>query len=116
MKLFVSGSHLPLRPEVHRYLGDKIGSALDHFWQRVESVRVRLVDVNGPKGGPDKRCTVEVELRPSGRIRVQQTEAEVRTAIDRCAHRLRRVASIHFKKQRDFRAQRRDSVQAAKVG
>ncbi len=37
----------------------RAGFALDRFAERIRNVSLRFEDVNGPRGGVDKRCTVE---------------------------------------------------------
>lgn len=65
--------------------------ALSRFAGRLREVRVRLADVNGPRGGVDRRCTVEVRgpgLRP---LFVEVLDAEPLAALDRAADRARRA-------------------------
>jgi putative sigma-54 modulation protein len=38
----------------------RLETALDRFRHRLSSVRVRLIDENGARGGIDKRCQVQV--------------------------------------------------------
>ena len=35
-------------------------SMLDRFAERIRAVSLKFEDLNGPKGGVDKRCTVEI--------------------------------------------------------
>jgi putative sigma-54 modulation protein len=46
--------------ELTEQVRNRAAVALGRFSDRVNSVVVRLDDMNGPKGGIDKRCTVEV--------------------------------------------------------
>ncbi len=39
----------------------RAGFALDRFAERIRHVSLRFEDVNGPRGGVDKRCTVEAQ-------------------------------------------------------
>ncbi len=37
----------------------RLGFTLDRFAERIQHVSLRFEDVNGPRGGIDKRCTAE---------------------------------------------------------
>jgi putative sigma-54 modulation protein len=39
----------------------RAGFALDRFAERIRHVSLRFEDLNGPRGGVDKRCTVEAQ-------------------------------------------------------
>jgi putative sigma-54 modulation protein len=57
--------------------------ALGRFGTRVQSLSVRMRDLNGPRGGADKRCTVALRLNGSPRaIVVQETDADTAAAVD----------------------------------
>ena len=61
---------------------------------------MRLSDVNGPRGGVDKRCGIEVRLKGTSAIAIDDTEADLYVAIDRAAERTgrtldRRLARRH---------------------
>jgi ribosome-associated translation inhibitor RaiA len=46
--------------------------------------------VNGPKGGADKACRMDVTLTPGGTVRVEDVDPDLYVAIDRAAHRVNR--------------------------
>ncbi|MBK9019858.1 MAG: hypothetical protein IPL72_07600 [Sulfuritalea sp.] len=43
---------------------------------------MRLSDVNGPRGGIDKRCGIEVRPKGASTIAIDDTEADLYVAID----------------------------------
>ena len=55
------------------YIERRLYFSLGRFGRRVGRVRVRITDVNGPRGGADKSCHISAELLPSGRTLLQQT-------------------------------------------
>ena len=65
--------------------------ALSRFGGRLRAVRVRLGDVNGPRGGADKRCTVEVRGPGFAPLFVEVLDTEALVAFDRAANLARRV-------------------------
>lgn len=44
---------------VEEHARRRVGFALDRFAERIRNVSIHFEDVNGPKGGVDKRCLVE---------------------------------------------------------
>jgi hypothetical protein len=68
--------------------------ALSRFANRVQSLTVRLSDVNGPRGGRDKRCSIAVRLAGSKRlIVVEDLDVELPAAISRAAERTARAVA-----------------------
>ena len=61
--------------------------ALRRFARRIDRVTVWLEDVNGPRGGVDKRCRIAVRLRPAGAVFVAKNASDAFAAIGRAAGR-----------------------------
>ena len=75
---------------LREYIERKLELALNRFDHRLERIQVRLEDVNGPRGGLDKRCRLHVSGRPSWRIHVEGAGATFHDAVDAAAARARR--------------------------
>jgi hypothetical protein len=84
-----------------------LASALGRFSRRVGTIRVWLEDVNGPRGGTDIRCRIEVDFRPRGSITVSALAIDEYTATARAAARARELVDRRVKK---FRSRRRELV------
>ena len=54
-------------------------------------VSVRLSDENGPRGGADMRCRIQVTLAGAAGVVIEDTEADLYVAIDRAADRAGRT-------------------------
>jgi ribosome hibernation promoting factor len=68
--------------------------ALGRFANRVRSLTVRLSDVNGPRGGRDKRCAIAVRVAGSKRlIVVEDLDVDLPAAISRAAERTARAVA-----------------------
>lgn len=65
--------------------------ALKHATDRVQNVTVRLADINGPRGGIDKRCSVHIVLSGLPDIVSEDTEADMYLAINRAVDRVGRT-------------------------
>lgn len=75
--------------------------ALSRFGERIVKATVKLEDVNGPRGGVDKRCHVTVILRPTGMILIEDHDADLRTAVNRAADRASRAVHRELKLRQD---------------
>jgi putative sigma-54 modulation protein len=62
-----------LTEALQSHIKRRLHFSLGRFGKRVGRVRVRITDVNGPRGGPDKSCHISAELLPSGMTLLQQT-------------------------------------------
>jgi ribosome-associated translation inhibitor RaiA len=76
--------------------------ALRRFGSWLSRVRVNLDDVNGPRGGQDKRCTLLLATRDGRQLRIAEQTDDWKTAfasaLDRAAQQLRKLherASAH---------------------
>lgn len=82
-----------LRGHVRRRLTSAVGRLREH----VHEIQVRLSDVNGPRGGLDKRCRVVLSGTRGGVFVAQGTAANfyqaVDAAADRSARAVRRLAA-----------------------
>lgn len=57
----------------------------------VPRVKVQLSDVNGPRGGVDKRCQVEMNTESAGTVVIVSLASDWRTALDLSLGRATRV-------------------------
>lgn len=77
--------------DTHASLTHRARFALDRFASLVDVMKVRIVDENGPKGGIDQRCCVDVRLADGRRVRASARAARVPQAIDAALKRCREV-------------------------
>jgi len=63
----------------------------------VPRAKVQFSDVNGPRGGVDKRCQVELSTEAAGTVVIASLARDWRTALDRSLRRATRVLtrSLH---------------------
>lgn len=81
-----------LEQHIHRRL-DTIGK---RFGDRLTRIEVYLKDVNGPKGGVDKHCTLEARPRGLGPSIAESTADEAYVAVHGAASRLEKVLETRF--------------------
>lgn len=67
--------------------------ALGSSSSRLRAISVRLTDVNGPRGGVDKRVLIKATLPGAPPVVVGHDEPDIYVAIDRAADRISRTLS-----------------------
>ena len=77
--------------------------ALGRFSSRIRRVIVRLQDLNGQRGGLDKRCHIEAQLSGRGLLVVDVRDMELESAVARAAERIRRRIRDELSKRRTQR-------------
>lgn len=63
MKLDIRYRGFTPATQVKARISDRVLFYLERFEQQITGVQVRVSDVNGPKGGPDKRCQITVRSK-----------------------------------------------------
>lgn len=107
MRLDIHGTNVKPSPALQEHVERRLGFALDRLAHRVRRAEVRVTDVNGPSGGPDKQCHVRVQLEPRGQVLVAERHADLYHAVDRVAKRLKRVVAQEVSRRRTVRRRAR---------
>ncbi len=92
-----------LNRNLEEQLERRLHFALARFVGRIRSISAFLEDINGPRGGEDQHCRIEVSLFPSGSIMVEATDAEVTSAVGRAAERAARRVRDALDRKRTMR-------------
>lgn len=83
-----------LRAYVHRRLETSLG------WALTRRLAVWLSDINGPRGGRDKRCKIQISLDHGKTIVIENTEDDMYAAIDLAAERADRALARQLERKR----------------
>jgi ribosome-associated translation inhibitor RaiA len=75
--------------------------ALTRTSDRIKRVVVRLGDTNGPRGGADKFCRMQVYLKHAPPVLIEETGADLYAAIDRVAERAGRSVAKRVDRRRE---------------
>ena len=84
--------------------------SLNRFEGVISRVKVRLFDVNGPKGGIDKRCRISTKLRTVGHVMVSGKGDNYIEAISNCLEKLVRSVRRKIEKRRHYPIQLRQRM------
>jgi len=70
---------------------ERVRFALRRLTALVPRAKVKFLDANGPRGGVDKRCQVELSTEAAGTVVIASLASDWRTALDRSLGRATRV-------------------------
>ncbi len=70
---------------------ERVRFVLRRLTALVPRAKVQFSDVNGPRGGVDKRCQVELRTETTGTVVIASLARDWRTALDRSLGRATRV-------------------------
>jgi len=73
-----------------RHIERRVAAALRPQGTQVEGVSLKLLDVNGPRGGAnDKVVQISVSLKPWGLLVATAASSDIYRSVDSAAHRLK---------------------------
>ena len=103
MRIQVRSTNIPMSIETQREIERRCRLSLDHLHGQVAQVLFHLSDLNGPRGGHDKRCRISIRLADGATVMIRATEPDefraVASALEKAKHRL----NEHLKKRRRSR-------------
>jgi putative sigma-54 modulation protein len=107
MELSIRTHGLDISEPLRAYTERRLRFSLDGFATQLEGVEVRLDDINGPRGGVDKRCAIKVILRRVGVVFARAAGDNVYSTVDSAAARIRSAVSRTLSRRRARRTIRR---------
>lgn len=93
MNIRIVDGPVPTSAGMIQHINNRLSRAMSRFGRRVGAVEVHLADINGPRGGIDKRCSIVADVRPSRTLVVENTREEFYAAIDGAISKLKRAMS-----------------------
>ncbi len=103
MMVRIHGNGLDLDPRFRDWIDTRLRSALRRHGSRLKHVDLSISDVNGPKGGPDKRgrCVLHVKRMPT--LVVEVWADRPRDLVDGLIRRIVQTMDRNVGRQRDRR-------------
>jgi len=101
MKTEIQARNFKLTEGLNAHINRRLGFALSNSDDYIQQVIVRLSDINGPRGGEDKCCHIQVVLPGLPDVVIEDTESDLYVAIDRAADRAGRTVNRRIARQRD---------------
>lgn len=100
MIIDIQARNFSLTEALRGYVVKRINSALTGSNDYIQRIVVRLSDVNGPKGGIDKRCHIQVVIPHQRDVVIDDVESNLYAAVDIAANRAGCTVSRHVAKYR----------------
>lgn len=100
MQIAIQAHGFTLTEALRAHVSNRLHHAFGCCADRISRIVVRLSDINGPRGGVDKRCQIQARLATLADVVIEDTEADLYVAIDRAAERAGRAAVRHLARQR----------------
>lgn len=88
---------------LRNYTEHRLRFSVRRLGHSIKRLRVSVEDLNGPRGGVDKRCRIIAEISPSGKLIIEETDPRIHEAVDRAADRLRRSVRRELKRRQAHR-------------
>lgn len=105
MNVEIVGTNLGTSAALIEHTRRTVRSALERFGQRIKRVIVRLSDRNGHRGGPDKRCRVDLVMHKLGSVHVEAVGFDAYAVVDEATGKLRNVANRRLERVQQRRNQ-----------
>ena len=87
MRIDIKTSGIDLTDGLRQHTERRLEFALDRAHHDINSVTVRLSDINGLRGGFDKRCQIQIPLPHHRGVVIEETDSDLYVAIDRAVNR-----------------------------
>jgi putative sigma-54 modulation protein len=91
--------HGTTSPALDEQVQSKIGGALEPLGKLVQTVDVRLEDVNGASKAPGMRCHITVSLKGEDPLVIDEIDKDMYEAIAKAAARVKNVVSRKHEKR-----------------
>lgn len=91
MQVDIQCSGFELTEGLRDYARKRLAYSMRFGNEYIMRLIVRLSDINGPRGGEDKRCCIEVRLKGLPEVVIEDTETNLYVAINRAADRAGRT-------------------------
>lgn len=101
MQIDIQSRNFPLTSALQEHVERRLGFALSTRDEHILRIVVRLSDINGPRGGADKCCHIQVILPHLPDVVIEDTEVDLYAAIDRAADRAGRTVGRRLERHRD---------------
>mgnify|MGYP000663423312 CR=1 FL=1 len=110
MKVLIHSSNVTLSKKARQFIQRKISSTLQRFDSGVKQVDLYLKDVNGPKGGIDKECTINIQADDRKQVVVSGKAGSIFSVVKQCAVKAKLLLAKRTKRKT---AQRRKPIALA---
>ncbi|RYY73078.1 MAG: HPF/RaiA family ribosome-associated protein [Gammaproteobacteria bacterium] len=102
MRIDIHTGSFSLTDGLRKHVEHRVRSTLSWAQQGLQNVSLRLEDINGPKGGVDKSCRIQIPVAGGTPVVIHEVQPDLYVAIDRALERAGRALSRKLARKRDF--------------
>ena len=103
MQIIIQSQDFSLSDQLREHIHRQVRFALSRFADRIQRVRVSVADVNGPRGGLDKRCLMHIDVLAKPGLVAEVTDSNMYAAISRSASRANRLVTSCLKREQSHK-------------
>lgn len=103
MRIDIQTSGFKLTDGLRAHAERRLQFALSWAAHDVRNIVVRLSDINGPRGGNDKRCLIQIPIPGRPDVVIEDTESDLYVAIDHAVGRIERSVARRLQRKREHR-------------
>lgn len=100
MKVEIQSQDFSITESLDYFIHKQIETSMKACSNQIERITVRLKDLNGPKGGRDKACSVEVQIANFPAVIVSKRSSDAYSSIRKAVGRASRVTLRRLKKRK----------------
>ena len=110
MQIDIHARSFSLTQALRSHIERRLSFALSARYDQIRRILVRLSDVNGPRGGNDKRCQIQVSLPGQADVVIEDVQSNLYVAISRAADRASRTVTRRIGRKRNNQKSRQRSL------
>ncbi|PCI70928.1 MAG: 30S ribosomal protein S30 [Piscirickettsiaceae bacterium] len=99
MNIKLQARSFSLTSSLENYTKCRLVLALSSFEERFHSITVRLSDINGPRGGKDKRCQLQIVMDGAPNIIAEETQENMYSAISKAIAKATKNVKRQFERR-----------------
>ena len=103
MRIDIQANGFELTDALRQHTERRLQFAFSWAGNDVRKIVVRLSDINGPRGGKDKRCAIHIPMSRALDILIEDTESDLYVAIDRAVDRAERTLARKLERLHEHR-------------
>lgn len=102
MRIEIHTGKFSLTESLREHIERRIQFTLSWAHQGLHKIVLRLDDINGPKGGADKSCRVQIPVAGGKPVVIEEVQSDLYLAIDRAIERAGRALSRKLARKREY--------------
>ena len=100
MNITLVDSNIRTTPAMLTHVTSRLNTALDRFADRINEIRVQVIDTNGPRGGVDKVCAIQVHVAHLPLIVVTHAASDYYEAVSAAVQRIKATLGRRLTRRR----------------